>query len=215
MYLNCFHPPEKLVPTRLQHQNTQHWAKLMWPNLLYYYCRYASPFGDSFNNKSNFKLLLLSYALCFARYQFLTQQRRSQFKAVFCAIHVECWDADLEASQRTLVHNMNFHSLVCCFPPDRCFVALCVYLELRPRSHSQFYPTRRVARVHTASTASGSSGTLRPDQVFAVDANGTRRVGAAVWMLEWTRRQRMSADWPMSIHCNAANRVRRNHDTVG
>ena len=60
---------------------------------------------------------------------------------------------------------------------------------LRPCSHSQFYPTRvpfancsrRVARVHTASTASGSSGTLRPHQeVFAVDANGTRRVGAAV-----------------------------------
>ena len=61
--------------------------------------------------------------------------------------------------------------------------------ELRPCSHSQFYPTRepfangtrRVARVHTASTASGSSGTLRPHQeVFAVDANSTRRVGAAV-----------------------------------
>ena len=59
----------------------------------------------------------------------------------------------------------------------------------RPCSHSQFYPTRetfangtrRVARVHTASTASGSSGTLRPHQeVFAVDTNGTRRVGAAV-----------------------------------
>ena len=53
----------------------------------------------------------------------------------------------------------------------------------------EFYPTRepfangtrRVARVHTASTASGSSGTLRPYQeVFAVDANGTRRVGSAV-----------------------------------
>ena len=41
--------------------------------------------------------------------------------------------------------------------------------------------TRRVARVHAASTASGSPGTLTPRQdVFAVDANGTRRVGAAV-----------------------------------
>ena len=41
--------------------------------------------------------------------------------------------------------------------------------------------SRRVARVHTASTASGSSGTLRPHQeVFAVDANGSRRVGSAV-----------------------------------
>ena len=56
-------------------------------------------------------------------------------------------------------------------------------------SHSHFYTTRvpvangtrRVARVHTASTASASSGTLRPHQeLFAVDANGTRRVGAAV-----------------------------------
>ena len=41
--------------------------------------------------------------------------------------------------------------------------------------------SRTVARVHSASTASGSSGTLRPHQeVFAVDANGSRRVGAAV-----------------------------------
>ena len=61
--------------------------------------------------------------------------------------------------------------------------------SLRPCSYPQFYPTRepfangtrRVARVHTESTASGSSGTLRPHQeVFAVDANGTGRVGAAV-----------------------------------
>ena len=53
----------------------------------------------------------------------------------------------------------------------------------------QFYPTRvpfangsrRVARVHTASTASGLSGTLRPHQdVFAVDANGSRRLGSAM-----------------------------------
>ena len=60
---------------------------------------------------------------------------------------------------------------------------------LSPYSHCKFYPTRvpfangtrRVARVHTASTASGSSGTLRPHrEVFSVDANGTRRVGAAV-----------------------------------
>ena len=43
------------------------------------------------------------------------------------------------------------------------------------------YRSRRVARVHTASTASGSSGTLRPHQeVFAVDANGSRRLGSAV-----------------------------------
>ena len=56
-------------------------------------------------------------------------------------------------------------------------------------THWQFYTTRvpfangsrRVARVHTASTASGSSGTLRPHQdVFAVDANGSRRLGSAV-----------------------------------
>ena len=55
-----------------------------------------------------------------------------------------------------------------------------------PCSHSQFYPTRepfangtrRVARVHTAS---GSSDILRLHQeVFAAEANGTRRVGAAV-----------------------------------
>ena len=61
--------------------------------------------------------------------------------------------------------------------------------DLGPRTHWQFYPTRepfangsrRVARVHTASTASGSSGTLRPHQdVFAVDANGSRRLGSAV-----------------------------------
>ena len=53
----------------------------------------------------------------------------------------------------------------------------------------QFYPTRvpvangrrRVARVHTACTASGSSGTLRPHRgAFSVNANGTSRVGAAV-----------------------------------
>ena len=37
--------------------------------------------------------------------------------------------------------------------------------------------TRRAARVHNASTASGSSGTLRPHrEVFSVDANGMRRV---------------------------------------
>ena len=61
--------------------------------------------------------------------------------------------------------------------------------RLRPRTHWQFYPSRepfangsrRVARVHTASTASGSSGTLRPHQdVFAVDANGSRRLVSAV-----------------------------------
>ena len=58
-------------------------------------------------------------------------------------------------------------------------------LSLRPCSHSKFNPTRvpfangtrRVTRVHTASTSSGSSGTLRPHQeLFAVDANGTRTV---------------------------------------
>ena len=60
---------------------------------------------------------------------------------------------------------------------------------LRPHTHWQFYPTRepfangsrRVARVHTASTASGSSGTLRPHQdVFAVDADGSRLLVSAV-----------------------------------
>ena len=64
-----------------------------------------------------------------------------------------------------------------------------ITITLRPCSHCQFYPTRvlfangtrRVARVHTGSTASGSSGTPRPHrEVFSVDANGTRRVGAAV-----------------------------------
>ena len=59
----------------------------------------------------------------------------------------------------------------------------------RVHTRTKLYPTRvpfangsrRLARVHTASTASGSSGTLRPHQeVFAVDANGTRRVCAAV-----------------------------------
>ena len=50
--------------------------------------------------------------------------------------------------------------------------------EIRPCSHCHFYPTRPVARVHTAS---GSSGTLRPHrEVFSVDANDTHRVGAAV-----------------------------------
>ena len=98
-------------------------------------------------------------------------------------------------------------------------------VTIRPCSHwRQFYPTReplangtrRVARVHTASTVSGSSGTLRPHQeVFAVDANGTRRVGAAVWMLEWSRRVRqrraicecLQADLFLStpLICNAAN----------
>ena len=38
-----------------------------------------------------------------------------------------------------------------------------------------------VACVHTTSTALGSSGTLRPHQeVFSVDANGTRRVTRTV-----------------------------------
>ena len=83
--------------------------------------------------------------------------------------------------------------------------------QLRPRTHWQFYPTRepfangsrRVARVHTASTASGSSGTLRPHQdVFAVDANGSRRLGSAVWMLEWTRRaRRVGSDAPSANIC--------------
>ena len=67
-------------------------------------------------------------------------------------------------------------------------IVLC-QIGIRPCSHLYFYPTRvpfangtrRVARVHTASTASGSSGTLRPHrEVFSVDANGTRRVRAAV-----------------------------------
>ena len=83
--------------------------------------------------------------------------------------------------------------------------------KLRPRTHWQFYPTRvpfangsrRVARVHTASTASGWSGTLRPHQdVFAVDANGSRRLGSAVWMLEWTRRaRRIGNDVPSAHVC--------------
>ena len=64
-----------------------------------------------------------------------------------------------------------------------------IWNEHRPCSYLYFYPTRvpfangtrRVARVHTASTASGSSGTLIPHRkVFSVDANGTRRVGVAV-----------------------------------
>ena len=81
--------------------------------------------------------------------------------------------------------------------------------------------TRRVASVHTASTAStapGSSDTLRPHrEVFSVDANSTRRVGAAVWMIEWTRRVRqrhavcacLQTDLFISIPL-----ICRNHDTV-
>ena len=62
-------------------------------------------------------------------------------------------------------------------------------LIFRPCSHLSFYPTRlpfangtrQVARVHTAPTASGSSGTLIPRRkIFSVYSNGTRRVGAAV-----------------------------------
>ena len=79
---------------------------------------------------------------------------------------------------------------------------------LRPCTHWQFYPTRvpfangsrQVARVHTAS---GSSGTLRPHQdvfaVVAVDANVSRRLGSAVWMLEWTRR--VGSDAPSAHVC--------------
>ena len=104
-----------------------------------------------------------------------------------------------------------------------------VYLLcLRPCSHSQFYPTcepfangtRRVAHVHTAS---GSSGTLRPHQeVFAVDANGTHRL--ALQQECSGGRVGYGSDMPsahicrltyISIHCNAANRTCRNHDTVG
>ena len=40
---------------------------------------------------------------------------------------------------------------------------------------------RTVRERFAASTASGSSGTLRPHQdVFAVDVNGSRRLGSAV-----------------------------------
>ena len=58
------------------------------------------------------------------------------------------------------------------------FTKLFFSYGLRPCSHTQFYPTRvpfangtrHFAREHTASTASGSSGTLRPNQeVFAVN----------------------------------------------
>ena len=72
---------------------------------------------------------------------------------------------------------------------SREFIVVIGPTRIRPCSHSQFYPTRvpfangtrRVARVHTAFTASGSSGTLIPNQeVFALDANDTRRAGAAV-----------------------------------
>ena len=78
----------------------------------------------------------------------------------------------------------------------------------------------RVACVHTAS---GSSGTLRPHRkVFSVDADGTRRVGAAVWMLEWTHRVWQRRAVCACLHtnlflstpliCNAVNRARRNHE---
>ena len=105
---------------------------------------------------------------------------------------------------------------------------------IRPCLHSQLYRTRisfanntrRVGRIHTASTAPDSSGTLRSHQeVFSVDVNGTRRVGAAVWMLEWMRRVRqrravcacLQTDLFLStpLIYNAANRARRNHGTVG
>ena len=72
----------------------------------------------------------------------------------------------------------------------------------------------------------GFVGTLRPHrEVFSVDANGTRRVGDALWMLEWTHRvqQRRAVCACLQTNlflstpliCNAANRARRNHDTVG
>ena len=58
-----------------------------------------------------------------------------------------------------------------------------------------------------------------------MDANGTRRVGAAVRMLEWTRpvRQRRAVCAcqqtdlfrSISLICNAANRARRNHGDAG
>ena len=96
-------------------------------------------------------------------------------------------------------------------PASWNFVTRKIPKYLRPCTHWHFYPTRvpfangsrRVARVHTASTASGSSGTLRPHQeVFAVDANGSRRVGSAVWMLEWTRRtHRVGSDAPYAHVC--------------
>ena len=60
---------------------------------------------------------------------------------------------------------------------------------VRPCSHLSFYPTRvpfangtrRVVRVHTASTASGSSGTLRPHRQWRIV--GSRGPGArnSVW----------------------------------
>ena len=83
----------------------------------------------------------------------------------------------------------NFHrrrTSVTVTPRRRQVPYSATFTLVRPCSRSQFYPTRepfangtrRFARVLTASTASGSSGTLRPQQeVFAVDANGTRWVG--------------------------------------
>ena len=117
------------------------------------------------------------------------------------------WDWELDHS----AHSVPFigrcrHWVSVCFSRERYNVQM-----LRPCTHWQFYPTRvpfangsrRVTRVHTASTASGSSGTLRPHQdVFAVDANGSRRFGSAVWMLVWTRRtRRVGCDAPSAHVC--------------
>ena len=75
------------------------------------------------------------------------------------------------------------------FPPTSIFlISFATFLwSLLRRVHTDNFTrranrSRRVragfARIHTASTASGSSGTLRPHrEVFSVDANGTRRVG--------------------------------------
>ena len=102
--------------------------------------------------------------------------------------------------------------------------------NLRPCSHCQFYPTRvpltvrvelpvytlrRIRPVHSDHIGRCSQG----------NANGTRLIGAAVWTREWTHRVRQRCAVRTCLHtdlflstpliCNAANRARRNHDTVG
>ena len=139
-------------------------------------------------------------------------------------------NASIRPTRRVLLVCMSYFL---CARQARLFLRPAEMFTLWPCSHSQFYPTRepftngtrRVARVHTASTAPGSSGTLRPHQeVFAVDANGTGRrcsLKARVDASDGRVRQRravcacLQTDLFLSTPLigNAANRVCRNHGT--
>ena len=82
----------------------------------------------------------------------------------------------------TSKNHSNDHNSFCICDREIHLDSMAVFtLAIFPMREPFANGTRWVARVHTASTASGSSGTLRPHrEVFAVDANGTRRAGAAV-----------------------------------